>query len=127
MTDLPSPPGLPSPCVGRCALDASGQTCSGCRRTIAEITAWSTLDDAGKAAVWARLRGLQAPAARAKTCSRCGSGFGCGTGGKDGGCWCADLPPAMPWPPADDCLCPDCLRAAIVDRAAQLGRTGDLP
>ncbi|BCL77044.1 DUF1289 domain-containing protein [Jeongeupia sp. HS-3] len=121
MTDYPTPPGLPSPCVGRCALDTGGQTCTGCRRTLAEITAWSSMDDAGKAEVWARLRGLQAPQPRGKVCSHCGAGFDCGTGGANGGCWCADLPPAMPWPPSADCLCPGCLRASIDEMARQRG------
>ena len=34
-----------SPCVGVCHLDHAG-LCTGCRRTVAEIAAWSTMDDA---------------------------------------------------------------------------------
>jgi uncharacterized protein len=33
-----------SPCIGICALDASG-LCEGCLRTSTEIGAWSTLSD----------------------------------------------------------------------------------
>lgn len=48
-----SPLEVPSPCVDVCAMDAAGRFCHGCQRTIEEITAWSTLDDDGKRAIWA--------------------------------------------------------------------------
>jgi predicted Fe-S protein YdhL (DUF1289 family) len=41
-----------SPCVGTCSLDAAG-LCLGCRRTSAEIAAWTLMDDE------ARLRVMQ--------------------------------------------------------------------
>lgn len=34
-----------TPCIGVCALDASG-LCQGCRRTAEEIALWSALGDA---------------------------------------------------------------------------------
>jgi hypothetical protein len=55
-----------------------------------------------------------------KRCPRCGAVFSCGaaTGGT---CWCGVLPrltfvdPAVP-----DCLCPDCLKAALAaERSGQ--------
>lgn len=46
---------VPSPCVSVCRMDPSTGWCEGCRRTIDEIAAWSTLDDAARRAVWARL------------------------------------------------------------------------
>jgi hypothetical protein len=50
---------------------------------------------------------------RRLACGRCGAAFDCGSGGKDGGCWCMDEPARAPMPaaPAEDCLCPDCFRA----------------
>jgi predicted Fe-S protein YdhL (DUF1289 family) len=36
-------------------MDARTGWCEGCLRTIDEIAAWATLDDAGKLAVWDRL------------------------------------------------------------------------
>jgi predicted Fe-S protein YdhL (DUF1289 family) len=42
-----------SPCVGICQMDAAGLLCTGCLRTLDEITAWGTLDAPGKRAVWA--------------------------------------------------------------------------
>ena len=53
--------------------------------------------------------------ARRIACARCGASFDCGSGGRDGGCWCVDEPYRVPMPAvadaAEDCLCPDCLRA----------------
>ena len=43
-----------SPCVGVCALDADG-LCAGCGRSVAEIAAWSTMDDAARLRVMERL------------------------------------------------------------------------
>lgn len=41
-----------SPCNAVCRMDAASGLCAGCLRTIDEITAWSTLPDAGRRAVW---------------------------------------------------------------------------
>jgi len=46
---------VPSPCINVCRMDAAGALCLGCRRTIAEISAWSRLDDAARREVWAQL------------------------------------------------------------------------
>ena len=56
MTDVSSP--VPSPCIAVCLMDARGEYCRGCRRTLQEIAAWSSMTDAGKRAVWDRLRRL---------------------------------------------------------------------
>lgn len=42
-----------SPCVSVCKMDATRTLCTGCLRTIPEITAWSRMDDPAKLAVWA--------------------------------------------------------------------------
>ncbi|MCW5656077.1 MAG: DUF1289 domain-containing protein [Burkholderiaceae bacterium] len=47
--------GVPSPCVNVCRMDAVSGLCEGCLRTIDEIAAWGTMDDADKRAVWQRL------------------------------------------------------------------------
>jgi hypothetical protein len=46
-------------------------------------------------------------------CARCGKGFDCGVN-VPAGCWCADESFRLPMPTSvtEDCLCPDCLRAA---------------
>jgi Cysteine-rich CWC len=57
------------------------------------------------------------PAARSKTCARCGTVFGCRA--ETGGCWCAAEPVYLPMPPpgsAEDCMCPTCLRAEVAKR-----------
>lgn len=46
---------LPSPCVSVCRMTFATGLCQGCLRTLEEITVWSTLDDEGKRAVWARI------------------------------------------------------------------------
>jgi uncharacterized protein len=43
---------VPSPCISVCRMDARSGWCEGCLRTLDEIAAWSTMDDAGKRAVW---------------------------------------------------------------------------
>lgn len=45
----------PSPCVRLCTLDEA-DVCVGCGRTLADITAWSKMPDADKAACVARAR-----------------------------------------------------------------------
>ncbi|MCL6262336.1 DUF1289 domain-containing protein [Craterilacuibacter sp. RT1T] len=114
-----------SPCIGQCQLDEGGHYCTGCQRTRDEIGAWSGMSDAGKKAVWARLLSLK-PAVRQKVCEACGAGFGCGNGGKDGSCWCNDLPNVLPpTPGVADCLCPDCLKQKLA--AAYQARALDCP
>jgi hypothetical protein len=57
------------------------------------------------------------PAPRRIVCARCGSAFACRPGGE---CWCAAEPVRLPMPDTgEDCLCPDCLRAAAQIAAAQ--------
>lgn len=46
---------LPSPCISVCRMETSTGLCKGCLRTLDEIAAWSTLDDAGKRTIWARI------------------------------------------------------------------------
>ncbi len=53
--------GVPSPCTNVCTIDPATGWCAGCMRTIDEIAAWGSLDDAAKRAVWIRL-----PARRAE-------------------------------------------------------------
>ncbi|PAY17045.1 DUF1289 domain-containing protein [Rhodopirellula sp. SM50] len=45
--DPSSPVTSQSPCIDRCAIDAS-QTCLGCFRTLDEIARWSLMTDAQK-------------------------------------------------------------------------------
>ena len=43
---------VPSPCVSLCRVDSYTRWCDGCFRTVAEISKWSRLDEAGKRRVW---------------------------------------------------------------------------
>jgi len=49
------PIGVPSPCTSVCRMDERTGWCEGCARTLAEIAAWSTMDDDEKTAVWNEL------------------------------------------------------------------------
>jgi predicted Fe-S protein YdhL (DUF1289 family) len=42
---------IESPCTGVCRLDATGDFCLGCKRSLDEIADWSMLSDAEKRAV----------------------------------------------------------------------------
>lgn len=52
----------PSPCIQVCTLDARGEFCLGCLRTLAEIEAWGSLGAVAKRALLAELerRAVQA-------------------------------------------------------------------
>lgn len=62
MNAAPKP--VPSPCISICRMDETSGCCSGCLRTLDEIAAWSTLDDAAKLAVWRRLSARRLEARR---------------------------------------------------------------
>jgi uncharacterized protein len=65
-----------SPCTNVCRIDPATGWCAGCWRTIDEIADWSSLDDAGKLDVWARIEARQ---------DRQGAGGGGTTGSGDAG------------------------------------------
>ena len=44
-----------SPCISVCVMDAAGELCLGCFRTLDEIAAWSILDADAKRTVLAQL------------------------------------------------------------------------
>lgn len=117
--------GVPSPCQQRCQLDATGESCVSCRRSIKEIAGWPGFSDFEKKAVWNRLLALP-PVAQSKRCPRCHNSFSCGVSGPEQSCWCAALPHIMPLQAAgSDCLCPACLLQAIAQAAAPAARKKD--
>ena len=111
---------IESPCIRVCTLDATGDLCLGCFRTLEEIGGWTSFSDAERFDVLERLPGrkLAHDASRAATvsygqpvrCERCGAGFACGALDTTRPCWCTKLPPVVPT--AARCLCPSCLGAA---------------
>jgi predicted Fe-S protein YdhL (DUF1289 family) len=46
---------IESPCIKVCTLDATGELCLGCFRTIEEIGGWAAMCDAERSTVIARL------------------------------------------------------------------------
>ena len=49
-----------------------------------------------------------------KLCSSCNSSFTCGMA--TGNCWCYHFPPIFQPEPNATCICPDCLKTAIIAR-----------
>jgi len=64
MSKPPLPPEqqtpVPSPCISLCKMSLDTGFCEGCLRTMDEICAWSTADDAFKRGVWAEIRRREA-------------------------------------------------------------------
>ena len=48
---------VPSPCTDICRIDPQSGWCEGCLRTIDEIAAWGSMDDAARREIWKRLPG----------------------------------------------------------------------
>jgi predicted Fe-S protein YdhL (DUF1289 family) len=62
MTPIPHVP-VPSPCNNICRMEPDRSFCVGCRRSLAEIAGWATMNDEAKSAVWALLPARRGPAA----------------------------------------------------------------
>ncbi|MCS6811872.1 MAG: DUF1289 domain-containing protein [Tepidimonas sp.] len=54
---------VPSPCIGVCRIEAASGLCAGCWRTLDEIAAWSSSDDATRRLIWQAIEARQASAA----------------------------------------------------------------
>ena len=110
---------IESPCIRVCTLDATGELCLGCFRTLGEIGAWASLSDAERFNVLDRLparkrvheAGIAARAGASARCERCGTHFMCGAKQEEP-CWCTEYPAVTPSGAGAQCLCPPCLRAA---------------
>ena len=46
---------VPSPCMSVCRMDAQGELCLGCFRTLDEIAAWGRMGDEDKRTLWAQI------------------------------------------------------------------------
>lgn len=54
--------------------------------------------------------------AKEKTCSRCGTVFGCSTEDNGNSCWCNRYPPLFIPDPVINCMCPQCLHQATKEK-----------
>nr|WP_236581972.1 DUF1289 domain-containing protein [Hydrogenophaga sp. BPS33] len=52
-------PGVPSPCISICKMNAATGWCDGCWRSIDEIVAWGRASDAQKLAIWEQIEARQ--------------------------------------------------------------------
>ena len=57
---------VPSPCTDVCRIDPASGWCEGCLRTIDEIAAWGSIDDATRREIWKRLPGRRQALADAR-------------------------------------------------------------
>ena len=108
---------IESPCIRVCTLDAAGELCLGCFRTLDEIGGWSAYSDTERWSVLERLPARRQAHARllgqgSSRCGRCGAAFSCGALDPDRPCWCTTYPAVAPSGPEARCLCPACLAAA---------------
>ena len=83
MKQPPSSP-TPSPCINICRMDDGTGWCTGCLRTLDEITRWSLLDDAGKRGVWLELSRRRVAWRRLKRTEPSGSEGSEGREGREG-------------------------------------------
>lgn len=56
LLDPTAPQPVPSPCVSVCRMDEARQYCVGCLRTLDELRAWGSSDDAAKRDIWQSVR-----------------------------------------------------------------------
>ncbi len=54
--------------------------------------------------------------AKVKTCSKCAAEFSCDSDGVEGRCWCNTYPPLFTPDPVINCMCPQCLHEATVEK-----------
>jgi predicted Fe-S protein YdhL (DUF1289 family) len=47
---------VPSPCLSICKMDANKEWCTGCFRSIEEITRWSSASNEAKRVVWREIK-----------------------------------------------------------------------
>jgi len=52
---------MESPCTKVCTLDATGNICIGCKRTVDEIAIWGSLSDAQRTRIMAELPARKLP------------------------------------------------------------------
>jgi len=57
---------VPSPCTDVCRIDPASGWCEGCLRTLDEIAAWGSIDDAARREIWKRLPGRRQALADAR-------------------------------------------------------------
>ncbi|MDO8178894.1 MAG: DUF1289 domain-containing protein [Undibacterium sp.] len=47
---------VPSPCISICEMNASKEWCTGCFRSIEEITRWSSASNEAKRIIWRQIK-----------------------------------------------------------------------
>lgn len=79
MAAAPRRGGVASPCISICRMDAATGWCEGCLRTLDEIAAWGSQDDASRLAVLQRLPARRTARAARQAAAPSGAGTPPGT------------------------------------------------
>ncbi|EGU33900.1 hypothetical protein VII00023_17244 [Vibrio ichthyoenteri ATCC 700023] len=96
---------MKSPCIAACKNNAG--ICSGCYRTINEITHWRHYDETDQQAIMARLSG----ATYTHQCPSCTQPTHCDISAGKTECWCFSIEKRdlTNTPKSSQCLCRQCL------------------
>ena len=76
---------MKTPCVAKCKNNEG--ICSGCFRTMVEITEWRHMDDDKQAQTIDEIRGAQST----HTCTQCGKPAFCDISAGKSSCWCFEI------------------------------------
>ncbi|MCQ1058062.1 DUF1289 domain-containing protein [Photobacterium sp. DNB23_23_1] len=95
---------MKTPCVAKCKNNEG--ICSGCHRTMTELTAWHTMSDPEQEQKIAEIQGQQST----HTCNQCGQPAYCEISAGKTTCWCFELTKRdTSGLPPGSCLCRHCL------------------
>ncbi|MGF1687210.1 DUF1289 domain-containing protein [Photobacterium japonica] len=95
---------MKTPCVGKCKNNNG--ICSGCHRTLHELTTWSAMSDDQQQQRIDEIRGQTST----HTCSQCGQPAFCEISAGRSTCWCFELDKRdTSGLAAGTCLCRQCL------------------
>ncbi|OLQ70743.1 hypothetical protein BIT28_15085 [Photobacterium proteolyticum] len=95
---------MKTPCVAKCKNHEG--ICSGCFRTMTEITGWRLMNDEKQTKTIDEIKGKRST----HTCSSCGKPAYCDISAGKSSCWCFELAKRdTSGIESPDCLCRECL------------------
>ncbi|PSW20696.1 DUF1289 domain-containing protein [Photobacterium sanctipauli] len=97
---------MKTPCIAKCKNNEG--MCSGCFRTMAELTEWRHMDEVKQSDTIDEIQGKRST----HICSQCGEPAYCEISAGNSTCWCFELTKRdTSGIPAGNCLCRKCLSA----------------
>ncbi|QUJ69291.1 DUF1289 domain-containing protein (plasmid) [Photobacterium sp. GJ3] len=95
---------MKTPCVAKCKNQEG--ICSGCLRTMKEISEWRLMNDEAHTQAIAQIQGTEST----HTCERCGNPAYCAIDDNQQSCWCFELSKRDTSSlPEGKCVCRACL------------------